>query len=321
MNRNIKTSSITEAAMISGILVIFAYISSFLFSLLMFFYPVPAIILAKRKGLKYAILSLVAADLIITMLLGVQIGVSFIVLFSPLAIALSYGICKDENPNKTILYGATAFMISFVVMILLMQLLMGINFIQQMVEITNESFNMYREILTKTAKDVNADKFKDTLEYMENTSKAMSIFLSQQFPSMLISSSVLMSAINYFAASKFAKRFSADIRQHEGMSYFSFPKTFILGMAALSLLSFLLGVFKVNVNAIQLNLFMICYMAMFVQGFAVAKFYLNKWNISKLARTLILISIVLMPGFAQTLALVGIVDLVVDLRKIRNKII
>jgi len=66
---------------------------------------------------------------------------------------------------------------------------------------------------------------------------------------------------------------------------------------------------------------MICYMAMFVQGFAVTKFYLFKWNVNKVGRTLILISILLMAGFAQVLALVGIVDLVFDIRKIRRKIV
>lgn len=321
MNRNVKTSSMTEAAMISGILVLFAYISTFLISLLMFFYPVPAIILAKRRGVKYAMLSLVVADIIITMLLGVQIGISFVVLFSPLAIALSYGICKDENPNKTIMYGAIAFMVSFVIMILLMQFIVGINFVQQMVEMTKESFNMSKEMLLKTAGDVNSDKFKETLKYFEETGMAMVTFVGQQFPSMLISASVLTSFINYLVVVKFAKRFSIDIREHEGLSNFSFPNTFILAMAGLLLLSYLLGVFKVNVNVIQMNLFMICYMAMFVQGFAVAKFYLIKWNVSKFARTLILLSIFLMVGFAQALALIGIVDLVFDIRKIRRKIV
>nr|WP_312578315.1 DUF2232 domain-containing protein [Sedimentibacter sp.] len=321
MNRNIKTSSMTEAAMISGILVLFAYISTFLISLLMFFYPIPAIILAKRRGVKYAVLSLAAADIIITMLLGIQIGISFAVLFSPLAIALSYGICKDENPNKTIMYGAIAFMVSFVAMILLMQFVMGINFVQQLVEMTKESFNMSKEMLLKTAGDTNSDKFKETLKYFEETGTAMVTFVSHQFPSMLISASVVTSAVNYFAVGKIAKRFSIDIRKHEGLSNFSFPNTFILAMAGLLLISYLLGVFKVNVNVIQMNLFMICYMAMFIQGFAVVKFYLIKWNVNKIGRTLILISILLMVGFAQILALVGIVDLVFDIRKIRRKIV
>jgi len=50
MNRNNKTSSITEAAMIAGILVIIAFLSSFI-SMATLFYPTPAIILAKRRGI------------------------------------------------------------------------------------------------------------------------------------------------------------------------------------------------------------------------------------------------------------------------------
>jgi len=321
MNRNIKTSSLTEAAMISGILVLFAYISTFLIPFLMFFYPLPAIILAKRKGLKYAVLSLASADLIIIMLLGVQIGISFIILFSPLAVAISYGICKDENPNKTIMYGAVAFMISFVVMIMMMQFIMGINFVQQMVELTKESFNMSKEMLLKRAGDVNSDKFKETLKIFEETGVTMVNFASIQFPSMLISISVLASYINYITACKFAKKFSIAIREHEGLSNFSFPNTFIVAMSALLLLSFLLSAFNVNVNIVQMNLLTICYIAMFVQGFAVAKFYLIKWKVNKLGRNLILISIFIMVGFAQALALVGIGDLVFDIRKIRRKIV
>lgn len=40
MNRNPKTSNITEAAMITGMLVIIAYLSSFI-TIVMFFIPLP----------------------------------------------------------------------------------------------------------------------------------------------------------------------------------------------------------------------------------------------------------------------------------------
>jgi uncharacterized protein YybS (DUF2232 family) len=62
-------------------------------------------------------------------------------------------------------------------------------------------------------------------------------------------------------------------------------------------------------------------MAMFIQGFAVAKFYLMKWNVNKFSRVLILMSLLLMAGIAQAIALVGIVDLIFDIRKIRHKIV
>ena len=127
MNRNIKTSSLTESAMITGILVVIAYLSSFA-TVLMFFYPTPAIILGKRKGLKYSVLALVASSLIVSMLLGLQTAIMFTIMYTPLAIALTYGVCKDEDANKTILFGAAAYMISFLVFILLLNAVMGINY-------------------------------------------------------------------------------------------------------------------------------------------------------------------------------------------------
>ncbi|MDW5300256.1 MAG: DUF2232 domain-containing protein, partial [Sedimentibacter sp.] len=124
--------------------------------------------------------------------------------------------------------------------------------------------------------------------------------------------------INYLVASKFAKRFSIDIKQHEGLSYFSFPKTFMIAMAGLLLLSFLLSILKINVGAIQLNLFMIVFVAMFFQGFAVLKFYLEKSNMSKAFRTIVLVIVLFMSaGLSQVLAVIGLIDLAIDLRKLR----
>ncbi|MFA6983186.1 MAG: DUF2232 domain-containing protein, partial [Sedimentibacter sp.] len=143
MNRNSKTSNITESAMITGILVIIAYLSSFI-TLLMFFYPTPAIILGKRKGLKYSILALIASDLIISMLLGVHTGLVFLILYTPLAVALTYGICRDEDANKTILFGTAAYMISFVLYILFLNFIMDINFIERVAEMYDQSFEMTR---------------------------------------------------------------------------------------------------------------------------------------------------------------------------------
>lgn len=323
MNRNLKTSSMTEAAMISGILVIFAYISSFLFSPLMFFYPLPAIILAKRKGLKYAVLSLVAADIIISMLLGIQIGIAFLLLFSPFGIALSYGICKDENPNKTIIIGAVCFMISFLVMILGIQVLTGINFIEQMVQITNESFNIYRDILTKTTNDINAnkDKINETLSFIEQTSKIMIETIRVQFPSIIISGAMLLSYMNYFVVSKIAKRFSVDIKQNIRFGYFSFPRTFIIAMSVLLLLSILLKFLNMNFIAIQMNILMISFMAMFIQGLAVLKFFLMKRRMNKVLSFVILLLVIITPAISQSLVVVGVIDLIIDIRKLKRKII
>ncbi len=317
MNRNFKTSSITESAMITGILVILAYLSNF-FSLVMFFYPTPAIILAKRKGLKYAALSLMASDILVSMLLGIQTGMIFLILYTPLAIALAYGVCKDEDANKTILYGSAAYMVSFVVLILLMNAVMGINFVQQMTEMYNESINIMKEMVSNMPAGTNTAGTEEMIKTFDEMGTTMNYIITNVFPAILVVASVMTSYINYLVASKFSKRFSINIRQHEGLSYFSFPRTFMAAMAALLILSFVLNLFNINVSLIQVNLFMIVFAAMFFQGFAVLKFFLIRSSINKTLRTIILAMVLLLSGgFAQMLAIIGLVDLAIDLRKIK----
>lgn len=321
MNRNYKTSSLTESAMITGILVIIAYLSSFI-SILMFFYPTPAIILAKRKGIKYAMLSLLASDVIIGMLLGIQSGMTFLIMYTPLAIALAYGIYKDKDANKAIILGAAAYMVSFVAMIFLMDAFLGINFVQQLKDVYTESFSMTKDMLLKMPNNANANEI---IKNLDELGPMMISTISNIFPGILVVSSVVTSYINYLVAFKFAKRFSISIRQHEGVAYFSFPKTFMVAIAAMMILSYLFGTFNINVSIIQVNLFMILFAAMLLQGFGVAKFFILRSQMSTGLKKITLLFIIMMSlflysGLAQVIAIVGLADLALDLRKIKKTI-
>ena len=320
MNRNSKTSNITESAMITGILVIIAYLSSFI-TLLMFFYPTPAIILGKRKGLKYSILALIASDLIISMLFGVQTGLVFLILYTPLAVALTYGICRDEDANKTILFGTAAYMISFVLYILFLNFIMSINFIERVAEMYDQSFEMTRGLFDNIPDQLRTEQFEQYISDIEKIAPMMNYIVTSVFPAVLIAASVITSYINYIVASKFAVRFSINVKQHEGIGYFSFPRNFMISMAGLLLLSFLLGLFNINVEIIQLNLFIIVFIAMLLQGVAVLKFLIDKSKMSKFARNLIFVIIILMSiSFSIIYAIIGLVDLTIDLRKINRAV-
>lgn len=320
MNRNLKTSNITESAMITGILVIIAYLSSFI-TLLMFFYPTPAIILGKRKGLKYSLLSLIASDLIISMLLGLQTGLVFLILYTPLALALTYGVCRNEEANKTILFGSAAYMISFVLYILLLNYIMGINFIERIAEIYEQSFETTRGLFNNIPDQLRTEQIEQYINDIEKMAPMMNYIVTNVFPAVLIVASVVTSYINYMVASKFAVRFSINVKQHEGIAYFSFPRNFMISMAGLLLLSFLLRLLNINVGIIQMNLFIIVFMAMLLQGAAVLKFFVDKSRMGKFARNLLLVFIVLMSiNFSIAYAVIGLIDLTVNLRKINRAV-
>ncbi|NLA13781.1 MAG: DUF2232 domain-containing protein [Tissierellia bacterium] len=320
MNRNLKTSNITESAMITGILVIIAYLSSFI-TLLMFFYPTPAIILGKRKGLKYSLLSLIASDLIISMLLGLQTGLVFLILYTPMALALTYGVCRNEEANKTILFGSAAYMISFVLYILLLNYIMGINFIERIAEIYEQSFETTRGLFNNIPDQLRTEQIEQYINDIEKMAPMMNYIVTNVFPAVLIVASVVTSYINYMVASKFAVRFSINVKQHEGIAYFSFPRNFMISMAGLLLLSFLLRLLNINVGIIQMNLFIIVFMAMLLQGVAVLKFFVDKSRMGKFARNLLLVFIVLMSiNFSIAYAVIGLIDLTVNLRKINRAV-
>ena len=320
MNRNLKTSNITESAMITGILVIIAYLSSFI-TLLMFFYPTPAIILGKRKGLKYSLLSLIASDLIISMLLGLQTGLVFLILYTPMALALTYGVCRNEEANKTILFGSAAYMISFVLYILLLNYIMGINFIKRVAEIYEQSFETTRDLFNNIPDQFRTEQFEHYISDIEKIAPMMNYYVTNVFPAFLIVASIIISYINYIVASKFAVRFSINVKQHEGIAYFSFPRNFMISMAGLLLLSFLLQLLNINVVIIQMNLFIIVFMAMLLQGAAVLKYFIDKSRMGKFARNLLLVIIVLMSiNFSIVYAVIGLIDLTVNLRKINRAV-
>lgn len=321
MNRNNKTSNITESAMIAAILVIIAFLSSFI-SIVMFFYPTPAIILAKRRGIKYAALSLLAADIIISILMGITDGLMFFIVYTPFALALAYGIYRDENADKTILYGSAAYMVSFVVLILLMNLLMGVNFVEQLKDIYSESYDAAEEMLSNAPAAVEPGETDEALKALGDYRKMTDFLISNLFPAMIIFASVLASYINYLVAVRFSKRFSIIIKKHEGLSRFSFPRTFIVAMAVLLLISYLLKALKFNVEVIQLNLFYIIFIAMVLQGAAVIKFVLEKRKVNKPIQILIIFMIfymsLLLAGIIQIIAAVGLIDLAMNLRKING---
>ncbi len=320
MNRNLKTSNITESAMITGILVIIAYLSSFI-TLLMFFYPTPAIILGKRKGLKYSLLSLIASDLIISMLLGLQTGLVFLILYTPMALALTYGVCRNEEANKTILFGSAAYMISFVLYILLLNYIMGINFIERVAEIYEQSFETTRGLFNNIPDQFRTEQIEKYISDIEKMAPMMNYYVTNVFPAFLIVASIIISYINYIVASKFAVRFSINVKQHEGLAYFSFPRNFMISMAGLLLLSFLLQLLNINVVIIQMNLFIIVFMAMLLQGAAVLKYFIDKSRMGKFARNLLLVIIVLMSiNFSIVYAVIGLIDLTVNLRKINRAV-
>lgn len=311
MNRNSNTQSLTEAAMISGILVIFSLISFYVFPFIDFLYPVPAILLGKRRGCKYAALSVITASVLVSMLLGFQWGFMYLLLYSPIAIAMTYLITKDKSPSIVILGSSVVAVISLIITLLGTQAFTGISFTEEMKMIFEETQNMMSGMLG------GIDAAKPQLDQMKLTFDAMIHVIGQTIPVIVMCSALMITFVNYFAAEKFGKRFKVILKPMNDLCFFSLPKNFSIGMCVIILLSYLLKFIKFpNADAVSLNIFMIMALAFVIQGIAVLKFYLIKYKIKPVLRVLIMYFCLFNGILLTAMTFVGATDILFNFRKI-----
>ena len=314
MSRNVKTSRLTEAALITGILILFAMVGNFAFPFIDFLYPLPALLLAKRHDYKAAIMALVSAGLIILMLLGIQMGMYYVVLYSPMAAVMSYFISKNKKPILAISAGSGVYLISFLCLLWIMQAFLSINLVDYLRETFVESLKFQESLFS------NFEGMQEQLQASRETYQNMLEMIILLLPAVIIFASVSMALINYFVAQKMGKRLKVEIEAMGDFSHFRLPANISLGI-----LIFLLGTYLISMTgfasseALSSNIIFIFQILFFIQGLAVVKFMMVKHKIAKLVRLMILILILLNGYLNLIVTMVGLTDIIFDLRKIRNK--
>lgn len=314
MSRNVKTSRLTEAALITGILIIFAMVGNFAFPFIDFLYPLPALLLAKRHDYKAAIMALVSAGLIILMLLGIQMGMYYVVLYSPMAAIMGYFISNNKKPILAIAAGSGAYLLSFLCLLWIMQAFLSINLVDYLRETFVESLKIQENLFS------NFEGMQEQLEASKETYQNMLEMIILLLPAVIIFASVSMAIINYFVAQKMGKRLNVSIEPMEDFSHFRLPANISLGILIFLAGTYLISMTDfVNSEALSSNIIFIFQILFFIQGLAVVKFMMVKYKIAKLLRLIMLI-LILMNGYLNLMVtMVGLTDIIFDLRKIRNK--
>lgn len=312
MSRNTKTSSLTEAAMICGILILMSMVSFYVLPFIDFLFPVPAIILSKRRGYKYSSLALISASLIIMMLLGLPMGFMYLFMYTPIAIALSYFISKDKRPISAVIGGAVIMLISLVFILFVLNIITGI-------EISDEIMRMFENLIEMQKKFMNsigADEaqMQFLIDYYTTLGENSVLLL----PTMLMIISVLMSFINYFVAQRLALRFKITIKPLKDLSLFYLPKSCIYGMGFLIILTYIFSMMKfANMDIILINILTISRVALIVQGLALVKFYFIKNNVNNFLRVVIFILIIFSSLGSNIVTILAVIDLIIDFRRLK----
>ncbi len=252
-------------------------------------WPIPVIYMIVKHGSRAAILLIILAALINGIAFGTSMGLYTVIGFGLVGFIVGGSLVERFSPLKVLLLTIGAVLLSNLSISLTSNYLFGFDYNQLFSEIINN--------------------IKQVPELVD-----MSAVIQQQFefvqlilPAILVISSVVSGILTYYAAHWYLKRKGLKLKIFPQVRFWRFPRWWIsLGIIASLLL-------KSNIYLLNLNI--ILFFLVFLQGFAVGLFYLKKLS-PFLTMAYIFLIIVFNFFSFFLLAFTGLVDMWFDLRKL-----
>jgi len=306
-----------EGGLLAAIAIIFAVISAYLPLIGPFvnlLWPVPIILLGVRHGYKWSIMATVVAGVIIAMLLHPLQAVSVVVGFGLIGIVLGYAFRMEFSPAKTILWGSVASLLSKIALLAIGAVIMGVN-----------PFTMQGEVMAQAVQQAvevyrNFGMAEQDLAKMTESMQAMIELMKIILPAGFIMASVADTFLNFLIAKKVLKKLGHNIPDFPPFKQWTLP-SYVVYFFALSLVMIYWGRSRdiTLLYNVGMNVQMVANMLLFVEGLALFYFIVDKYNLSRMVKGIILFLILTNGIFSQMIIFVGAAETIVDYRRLRTK--
>ncbi|AFA50273.1 YybS family protein [Acetobacterium woodii] len=301
-----KTRGITEGAMFCALGVIITLVSYYIpiFVILVFFIPVPMIVLGKRQGLKVSVISALAATLLIGLFLGPVNAIPFGALMLFVGCSLGYAYNQNFSSFRKVIIGTVGFAIFLIAVVIGFEVISGINFtnylFQTLEESTNEVMAFY-----ETTNIISGDQLTTTKEAMETNIKLMKLAL----PSAFIMMPVLFGMVNVVVSDLILKRLGYEVNGFKPLREWEMPASLKYFLMIFLFGDFIISIFQITAIP-QIYLVTIMYFVnviFFVMGLSLIFNYLDYKKVTNkgikvliLFLSFLIISIVTIAGVADT---------------------
>lgn len=309
----LKTRALTEGAMLSAILVILAILSRY-FSFFMFIISVPLALFVYRNGPKNGIL-MVLISATITALLARSIFLALdIIVWGILGFALGISLKEKFTASQVFFVGVIAAIIAIFIWFYAYSAIMGLNIVEQFVSAWETTSEQFMGIFSDSG--ISEEQMNLYTEIFTNMPDLMQTYL----PLMLVFGGILMTGISLVVIRAIIKRLGEEVPAIPKFIHWRFPWYLIWGpitaqvllLVAPILPSEFLAEIALNINAFFLYVYMI-------QGLAIGWFYIDKFQVPRLVRILIIVFLFTTGAFLLlALALIGILDAWLDFRKLKS---
>ena len=315
--RQTRVRSMVEGGLLAAIAIIFAVISAYLPLIGPFvnlLWPVPIILLGVRHGYKWSIMATVVAGVIIAMLLHPLQAVSVVVGFGLIGIVLGYAFRMEFSPAKTIVWGSVASLLSKIALLAIGAAIMGVN-----------PFTMQGEVMAQAVQQAvevyrNFGMAEQDLAKMTESMQAMIELMKIILPAGFIMASVADTFLNFLIAKKVLKKLGHNIPDFPPFKQWTLP-SYVVYFFALSLVMIYWGRSRdiTLLYNVGMNVQMVANMLLFVEGLALFYFIVDKYNLSRMVKGIILFLILTNGMFSQMIIFVGAAETIVDYRRLKTK--
>ena len=299
-----QTKALTEAAMMTATFIAMALMAYYipLMSIVLFlFMGVPHALLARRQGLKTAILSLIVSALVLMMLMDIIFATASCVLFAITGIVL--GACsKRYSAGRSILYAAIITAISFGILLVAVGSIMGI-------DIWGDVIASYRTSIELMAEGGQLGEDFDVEAITEQITRLATILK----PSLILVLGFMAAYLNYRMFQQIGRRFKIEVAPIPLLFEWRFPTWVGIGYCISYMMVFFIPDTSV-LYQVGLNVRTILYWPIVLQGLSLVVIFFGRYIRSKLFYVLITIVIFTNALLQSVVVLVGLFDMFFDYR-------
>lgn len=309
--KKMDTRTLIEAALLVAIAAVILIISSavpFFAPLGLMVWPVSITLLTFKYNLRVSILSLVVLLLVVVGFIGPINTVLWGSMYGIPAIVLGVCLKRMLSPFSTVMAMTIAIFIIFILSIKVSTVITGVDILEFNFQVMEDSFKRSSEIMRSMG-------VSD-----EQINQAMQAFnigiLKMLLPGILGISSLTIAFIIYYFAGAIFRRLGIRVNELKPMDQWYINNNLSFGLFFITVAAWFMTYLKVNNSDIVFNsVFVIFTFAFIVNGLALASWFLKSRGLPGKIRIPI-IAFILLSAFSQILFYLGLIDYVLDFRRI-----
>jgi len=282
--------------------------------LLLALLPIPYILLGYRNNIRTSILAMVILFTIINLMTNLYVATTIVMTFLPIILVIHYMIKKNYSNSKIIIVATLVFVVSIFATIKFEESVNGFKLIDQMDRNFESTLNF--QIETFKEMKMSNSEINNARQLIRGTYN----YIVTVMPMIMMGMCLVVAYLNYKISAYLINKTEDGNLIVPDFSLFSLPSNFIMGTIVMFLSYYVISKLGLAyAEALRQNLSFLIGFLFLLQGFSLVDYFLKKIRVKKFFRVLIIILNSIFLPIGSMLIILGFVDSVFDLRKLRKK--